>query len=101
MMQGDAYGLAFEILNDSDILVTSEEISDLEITIGMLKKTLKKGEVEFSDGKWIFPLTQEDTFAFYPGKVKAQMRIVWANGNVEGVDLGRIDVLESMSKAVL
>lgn len=101
MMQGDSYGLEIEILNDDGVTVTEEDVSDLEITIGHLTKTYRDEEVTFDGENWIFPLSQEETFDFPPSAVKAQLRIVWSNGQVEGVPLGKLRVDESMSKEVL
>lgn len=101
MMQGDSYGLEIEVLNDDGVAVTTADVSDMEITIGHLIKTYKSGEVTYSDGKWFFPVTQEETFKFPPAAVPAQLRIVWNNKQVEGVSLGKIHVTESLSKEVL
>lgn len=101
MMQGDSYGLTIDVLNADDEAVTPDDVSDVEVTIGHLRKTYASGEVTYSDGKWVFPLTQEDTFKFPAARVKAQVRVVWANGDVEGTVLDPINVRESMSKEVL
>ena len=103
MMQGDAYNLKIEILNEDQDVVTPEAVSDVEITIGSLRKTYASEEVTYDEGleRWLFPLTQEETFRFTPARVKAQVRVVWNNGNVEGVSLGTVNVLESISKEVL
>lgn len=101
MMQGDSYGLAIEIKNVDDSAITPNDVEDIEVTIGHLRKTYKDGDVVFKDEMWIFPLTQVETFKFPASCVKAQIRVVWPGGNVEGVSLGRINVIESMSKEVL
>lgn len=101
MMQGDSYGLEIEIRDSENQVVTDASVSDVEIAIGTIKKTYKSGKVLFSNGKWIIPLKQEETFRFPKTGVKAQVRVVWANGNVEGCSLGRISVFESISKEVL
>lgn len=102
MMQGDQYGLGIDIVYEEDgTPVTKDDVADVEITIGHLKKTYKEGKVTFSNGQWVFPVTQEETFRYMPSLVDAQARIVWPNGEVEGVPLGKIRVLESRSKEVL
>lgn len=101
MMQGDSYGLAIEIKNAADMVVTSGDITDVEITIGHLRKTYKDGSVTFKDGMWIFPLTQEETFKFPSMRVKGQVRVMFSNGSVEGASLGFVCVDESLSKEVL
>ena len=103
MMQGDSYNLKVEILNKDKTPVIPDDVSDVEITVGSLRKTYANNEVTYNEGlgKWLFPLTQEETFNFTPARVKAQVRVVMKSGIVEGVPLGTINVLESISKEVL
>lgn len=103
IMQGDSYGLKIEILKADGTAVTTADVSDVEITIGLMSKTYSSGKVTFSEdyNKWIYPLTQAETFKFPAAIVKGQVRVVWADGSVEGAPLGEIRVHESISKEVL
>ena len=103
MMQGDSYSLAIEILNAYGTPVTDADVSNVEITIGHLRKTMKDGAVVYNsgDGVWKFPLSQEETFRYLPSRVRGQVRVFWKNGEVEGIKLDDIMVLESISKEVL
>lgn len=103
MMQGDSRSLEIKILNSDETVVTEDDISDVEVTVGFLKKKYSDGEVTFDaeTNLWTVPLTQEETFKFPPSHVKAQVRVVWPDGSVEGVSLGCINVLDSLSKEVL
>ena len=101
MMQGDSYGLKIEILNSEGGLVTPADVSDVEITVGFIRKTYAKKEVLYSDGLWIIPLRQDETFKLPAARIKAQVRVAWAGGSVEGVFLDDIRVHESLSKEVL
>lgn len=101
MMQGDACYLGIRILNNAGETVTAEDVRDVEITVGHLVKTLRAGQVRFYNGLWLFPLEQEESFSFYPGPVKAQVRVVWANAVVEGKPLYGIRFTESRSREVL
>lgn len=101
MMQGDSYNLGFTVLNNAGEVVTPNEISDMEITIGHLSKTYRKAELLFKDGRWMFPLSQEETFGYWPKAVKTQIRIMWANGVIEGKDIHGVRINESISKEVL
>jgi hypothetical protein len=109
MMQGDSYGLKIEILKDStdsdgnpvDEAVTPDEVSDVEITVGFFRKTYANGEVLYIDGYWIFPISQEESFKLPATRVKAQVRVAWKVGSIEGVSLGDIRVHESIRKVVL
>lgn len=101
MMQGDSYGLKIEILNADGVAVTPDDISDVEITVGFIRKTYTNVEIFYSDGSWVIPLTQEETFTLPATRVKAQVRVMWKDGLVEGASLGEIRVHESISKVVL
>lgn len=103
MMQGDSYRLKVEILNSKNVAVTPDDITDIEIILGSLRKTYKDNQITYDGGleRWLFPLTQDESFKFPPTKVKAQVRVVWSDGRVEGASLGYVNVLESISKEVL
>lgn len=103
MMQGDSYNLEVEILDTDGGVVTESNVSEVEITVGFLRKTYTDGEVSYSEdiGKWLFPITQEESFKLPTNGVKAQVRVAWKTGGVVGVSLGRINVHESISKEVL
>lgn len=101
MMQGDAYLLGINILNNAGMPVTPADVADVEITIGHLKKKYSAAELSFNNGLWMFPLTQKETFGCMPASPKAQVRIKWANGVIEGKPLYGIRIDESISKEVL
>lgn len=101
MMQGDSYFLGIRILNNAGNPVAPEDVSDVEITLGHMAKTYRRAELSFRDGIWLFPVSQEDSFGFYPGGVKAQVRLVWTSGAVEGRALYGVRIHESISKEVL
>lgn len=101
MMQGDSYSLHIEILDVDGSAITDSDVSDIEISVGFLKKRYTTGKITFNDGKWVFPLTQQETFAMAPARVKIQCRVKRVNGVVEGCDLGYRNIRESISKEVL
>ena len=101
MMQGDSYNLGIRILNNAGNPVTPDDIKDVEITIGQLRKTYLNAQVIFDEGLWLFPLSQKETFDYWPAAVKAQVRVVWANGIVEGKPIYGVRINESISKEVL
>ena len=103
MMQGDSYSLEIEILTADGTLVTDTDVSNVEITIGHLRKTYASGAVRYdsASGAWKFPMSQEETFRYPPSGVRGQVRIVWNNGDVEGVTIDGIRVKESISREVL
>lgn len=101
MMQGDARYEGIEILNNAKSPVTPEDVIDVEVAIGPLIRSYRKGEVLYDEGMWYLPLTQEDTFGLWPATPKAQVRLYWANGVIEGLPMYLGPVNESMSKEVL
>lgn len=101
MMQGDSYNLGIRILNNAGAPVTPDDIIDIEISIGHLRKTYRDKQIFYSDGRWFFPLSQKETFSLTPTVVKAQTRVLWSNGVMEGKQLRGIRVNESMSKEAL
>lgn len=101
MMQGDSYNLGFTVLNNAGSVVTPADIQDMEITIGHIRKTFRNSQIVFDNGKWLLPLTQKDTFGYWPKATKAQIRILWANGALEGKPIHGIRINESISKEEL
>jgi hypothetical protein len=101
MMQGDAYLLGINILNNAGMPVTPADVIDVEITIGHLKKKYSDAALSFHDGVWMFHLSQSETFGCLPAAPKAQVRVKWANGVIEGKPLYGVRIDESISKEVL
>ena len=103
MMQGDSYNLKIKLQKKDKTPVTPEDLTNLEVTIGGLTKTYGSGQVKYNAeiDRWLFPLSQDETFSFVPSVVDAQIRVVGKDGSVRGFPLGKIDVLESISKEVL
>ena len=101
MMQGDAYSLGFTVKNNAGSTVTPEDVIDVEITIGHLRKTYSSDQVTFYEGRWFFPLSQTETFDCWPKATKAQIRVKWKNGIVEGKEIHGVRINESLSKEVL
>lgn len=101
MMQGDSYLLGVEILNNAGNPVTPADVADVEITIGHISKRLSNNQLTFTNNLWMFPLDQNDTFDFLPSAKKAQVRVKWANGVIEGKPLYGVRIDESISKEVL
>lgn len=101
MMQGDSYHLGFTVKNNAGSIVTPEDVLDVEITVGHLIKTYRKGQIVYGEERWYFPLSQTETFGYWPKAVKAQIRVRWKNGIVEGKTIHGLRIHESISKEVL
>ena len=102
MMQGDAYKIPFEIEVD-EVVANADTFADVEISVGNITKTMSNGDITFDaeQNAFMFPITQQETFALRNTPQKAQIRVKYANGDVYGIDLGSIDVIGSISKVVI
>lgn len=103
MMQGDSYGIEAKLFFVDGKPIDNYEVKNVEIVIGSLRKTSRDNEVYYDPDleSWIFPIKQEESFEFPVGRLKAQVRVVWPNGDVEGAELEDVHVIESRSKTVL
>jgi len=101
MMQGNACYLGISILNSAGITVEPVDVQDVAITIGNMTKTYLREELTWSGGLWLFPVSQGESFSLRAGPVRAQVRVAWANGVVEGCVLPGVYIDESISKEVL
>lgn len=101
MMQGDSYNLGIRVLNNAGNPVTPDDIKNIEITIGNLTKSYLNAQLIYADGLWLFPLSQQETFGYRPSSMKAQIRVLWKNGIIEGKPIFGIRIDESISKEVL
>lgn len=101
MMQGDSFNVSVFLKNNSGQPITPADVEDVEITIGKMIKSYKKAQLSYQDGRWLFPLSQEESFGQWPMRSKAQVRVKWANGFVEGQALQGVRFDESISKEVL
>lgn len=102
MMQGDAYKLPI-VLRQGDVLITPTMVLRLEITIGNLTRTYP-GVVSYDEenGQWLFPLTQEQTFAFETGNTPPIWgRVKFNDESVVGARGKTIYVSASKSKGVM
>lgn len=100
IMKGDAYEIAITLKDEDENAITPADVLDVEITLGKLSKRLTEDEVHYDDGKWIFPMTQEETFALSP-VAGLQARVKFLTGDVVGGRIGNIYVRPSNSAEVL
>ena len=101
MMTGDAYRVPLQIETNEGFL-TSEDLEDIEVFIGSIRKTLQQGDVTYDldENVFLVALSQRETFRL-KGEEKVQARCKFLSGDVIGVDFGTIDVKKSTSKVVL
>lgn len=100
--QGDAYNLEVKVSN-SNYQLNMDDVDKVEIFIGDMIKTCP-GDVTYDAERdlFLFPLSQGESFMFKPGKtVTFDVRVKFKSGEVTGIQPQKIDVIRSMSKAVL
>lgn len=102
MMQGDQYKLPIELKDDDGSFVTQEEVKDLEVFVGPIRKMLSNNEIEFDPLGNVFyvSLSQKETFMMR-GDVSVQARVLFLSGDVVGIDLGKLNFEKATSKVVL
>lgn len=96
--QGDQYSIAMAIKFNGEP-VDIHNVEKVEITLHNRTK-LYPEEVAFSDGVFLYPVTQEETFSL-PRIVEAQVRIKFKNANVYTSPTKQVDVIRSLSKEIL
>lgn len=101
-MQGDQYRIPIELKHSDGSFVTQEELKDMEVFVGNVRKMLSKNEVVFESLENVFyvHLKQEETFRMN-GDVSVQVRVLFPSGDVVGIDLGKINFVKATSKVVL
>lgn len=103
MMQGDQYRLPIFIKYKDGSHIPAEHLSEIELTIGGIIKTMSEGAITYDAEKQLYYalITQKETFLLR-GKVNAQLRIKFIDSDdVVGLNLGQIDIAVSLSKVVL
>ena len=102
MMQGDQYRLTIELKDADGTFVTREEVKDMEVFVGITRKMLSKGEIEFDSLENVFYvyISQKETFMMR-GDVSVQARVLFLSGDVVGIDLGKLNFAQATSKVVL
>lgn len=103
--RGDQYSLGITLKADETTYITVSDVSKIEFCIGSLRKFYLSGNTgavtyDSTTHEFSFPLTQAETTAMRCA-IPAQARILWSSGDVQKVDLGTIDISESLSVEVL
>lgn len=99
VMQGDSYSLPFVLRMLDGTLITEDLVEIVVLNLGGMSRQYP-GDVEYQNGKWMLPVTQEQSFAF-KGSVEPQARVQFKGGNIFG-GIGRsIRILNSQSRGIL
>lgn len=99
ILQGDQYAIPFEIEDAQGSAILPDQVESIEIVVGHLTKRYP-ADISYANGQYLFPLTQEDTFAMKNNN-PVQIRVKFLNGDVVGTAISDVNVFKSMSKEVL
>lgn len=104
IMQGDQLALVFTGKAGGQPLDTTE-VERIEFSIGgTLRKCWPDEVTQDTEGNFLFPLTQQESFAVCAGPVHIQVRVKFYGAGdpvVAGVNAGNLRVEDSISKVVL
>jgi hypothetical protein len=98
MIQGDAYNIELNITNQGELLDV-DQVDTVEVMLGGLRRVYPEN-IRYSDGKFLFPVTQEETFQL-PSSCLMQVRVKFKSGDVIGSPFQKICVATSLSRVVL
>lgn len=99
IMQGDSYQKPFTLRTLDGTLITPEMVTALVLSIGNLSRQYP-GDITYADGKWLFPLSQAQTFGM-KGMLPVQARVLFQDGSVFGGNGAPVSVLPSVNRGIL
>ena len=106
IMQGDSYPIYIELTQDGDVL-TPDQIAELEVCVGdQLRYLYSSGGVSFDkdSNEWMIYPTQQETLGLEIGSHVVMVRVRYqsiVSEEVVGLNVGRIQVKDSISEAVI
>ena len=101
LLQGSTYKLPIQIKDPNGNIVDKSIVKKAVFTIGDIEKVYgDNGEVDFKNGKWIIPLTEQETFTM-KNSIKWQARFLFTDGSIKGVEPKYDNVKESINKTIL
>lgn len=99
IMQGDSYQKPFTLRTLDGTLITPEMVTALVLSIGNLSRQYP-GDITYADGKWLFPLSQAQTFGM-KGMLPVQARVLFQDGSVFGGNGAPVPVLPAVNRGIL
>lgn len=99
IMQGDSYQKPFTLRTLDGTLITPEMVTVLVLSIGNLSRQYP-GDITYADGKWLFPLSQAQTFGMN-GMLPVQARVLFQDGSVFGGNGAPVSVLPAVNRGIL
>lgn len=99
IMQGDSYQKPFTLRTLDGTLITPEMVTALVLSIGNLSRQYP-GDITYADGKWLFPLSQAQTFGM-KGMLPVQARVLFQDGSVFGGNGAPVSILPAVNRGIL
>lgn len=100
ILQGDALSVPISIKLNGEA-VTTADVESVKVTMGGVEKRYP-GDIAFSSGRFLFPLTQEETLAMTPGVNEAIIRPKFSAESLRGARIKTaFSVIASPDKEVL
>lgn len=102
VMQGDQYALVFRGTQDGAALDT-DGVEEIEFVVGPMRKCWPQEVTRDAEGRFLFPLTQEETFRLEGSQQRIQVRVKFYGSTpvVIGTAAQGVWITEAMSKVVL
>lgn len=100
--RGDAYPIALNLSIDG-LPPDISTIDIVEVTLGDIAKTYPSNGVTFDDvnSRFLYDLTQADSFRLKPGLLEVQIRVKLKNSRVYGTCIAKIGSVERSSSEVI
>lgn len=95
IVQGDAYVLPF-VITSGNVLITDQLATAVRIKIGKYSAIWPGGKISYSNQKWFFPLTQEQTMELFSGQNEYQVQVQFQNGETVGTKPQNIFIQKSV-----
>ena len=98
-MQGDRYSVPFILRAQDGTLITDSMVKTVVLNLGNMSRQYP-GDVTYEDGKWLFPMSQKQSFAM-KGSVEPQARIEFNDGTIFGGVGRKIPIVFSINRGII
>lgn len=95
IVQGDAYVLPI-VITAGSVFITDQLATAVRIKIGKYSAIWPGGKISYSNQKWLFPLTQEQTQELSSGQNEYQVQVQFQNGETVGTKPQKIYIQKSV-----
>lgn len=99
VMQGDRYSVLFVLRAQDGTLITDQMVKTVVLNLGNMSRQYP-GDVTYEDGKWLFPMSQKQSFAM-KGAVEPQARIEFTDGTIFGGAGRKIPVVSALNRGII